>query len=64
MALLTTSFQKYNAWGQNYNNYSVSSMYLKKSSDDKTIYWYGRYDGDDALINNASESKYYYIGIK
>ena len=64
MALLTTSFERYDAWGQSYNNYSGSSMSLKKSSDGKTIYWYGRYNNADALINNTSGMKYYYIGIK
>ena len=55
---LTTSYDK-RGWGEtSYNNYSV---YVKKSSDGKTIYWYP--NTSDYNYFNYSGYTYYFIGM-
>ena len=67
---LTTSFQKSCPWWYHVSNTSTpsTSIYGKKSSNGKTIYWYGSTSGgypveSPSEIFNASGDTYYFTAI-
>lgn len=66
MSTLTTSFKSRHGWIVGDQLGSVGSgIYASKTSDEKTIKWYGGSSsaGDAHLVANASGYTYYYIAI-
>ena len=66
MDKLTTSFEYIDGFGGSYNSYSGQSMLFKKSSDNKTIYWYSRYYGGSGYAPSyldTSGHTYYFLGM-
>ena len=46
------------------NNYQPGSSWAKKSSDGKTLSWYGNYRNAATWSNNNANTTYYYFGVK
>lgn len=64
MNKLTTSFTNIDGFGGRYNSYSSQYMYFKKSSNNKTIYWYSYIYGSTSPSHlDSANYIYYFLGI-